>query len=88
MVALKIASRNFEPRSFEVLKKSANQISESSMDTKHHGKKFLSAIFSVIIYSALPGPNFAIPPVPIRLRDLAKNNNVEFSTRMMQFTRF
>ena len=50
MVALKIASRNFEPRSFEVLKKSVSQISESSMDTKHHGKKFLSAIFSVIIY--------------------------------------
>ena len=30
------------------------------------------------------GPNFAIPPVPIRLRDLAKNNAVEFSIRMMQ----
>ena len=34
------------------------------------------------------GPNFAIPPVPIRLRDLAENNDVEFSIRMMQLTRF
>ena len=34
------------------------------------------------------GPNFAIPKVPIRLRDLALNNAVEFSFRMMQLTRF
>ena len=37
---------------------------------------------------ALLGPNFAIPPMPIRLRDLAENNDVEFSIRMMQLTRF
>ena len=34
------------------------------------------------------GPNLAIPNVPIRLRDLAKNNVVEFSIRMMQLARF
>ena len=34
------------------------------------------------------GPNFAIPEVSIRLRDLAKNEVVEFSIRMIQLTRF
>ena len=34
------------------------------------------------------GPNFTIPNVPIRLRDSAENNDVEFSIRMMQLTRF
>ena len=34
------------------------------------------------------GPNFAIPNVPIRLRDSAANNDVESSIRMMQLTRF
>ena len=29
------------------------------------------------------GSNFAIPNVPIRLRDLAENDDVEFSIRMM-----
>ena len=33
-------------------------------------------------------PNFAIPNVPIKLRDLAENNDVEFSIRMMQLTIF
>ena len=33
------------------------------------------------------GPNFAILKEPIRLRDLAKNNDVEFSIRMKQLNR-
>ena len=33
------------------------------------------------------GQNFTIPLVPIRLRDLAENNDVEFSIRMI-LTRF
>ena len=33
-------------------------------------------------------PNSEIPRVPIRLRDLAKNNAFEFSVRKMQLTRF
>ena len=41
----------------------------------------------------LLSPNFAIPRVQsafleIRLRDLAKNNAVEFSIRIIQLTRF
>ena len=31
---------------------------------------------------------FVIPNAPIRLQDLAKNNAVEFSIRMIQLTRF
>ena len=34
------------------------------------------------------GPNFAIPKVPIRLRDLAKNSAVKFSIRLMQLTAY
>ena len=34
------------------------------------------------------GSNFAFSKVPVRLRDLAKNNAVEFSIRMIQLTRF
>ena len=58
---------------------------EQNLAESHQSERLIILLLKTWPYL---GPNFAIPKVPIRLRDLVKNNAVEVLFGMMQLTRF